>query len=104
VLSAAYRSFVEVGVTIGIVFALEGLASCAVQTGRLTAAVQVFAWSTAIRAEMGDPRPPMEQRTVDADLAVLRSSLGAAPFAAAWQQGCTLSSDAAAILVLVPDE
>ena len=58
-----------------MVFAVEGLASLNVNQGQSERAVRLFAWTDAMRDEIGDHRPPVEQASVKRDLAIIRSKL-----------------------------
>ncbi len=67
------QRFREMGSKIGVVYALEGLASLAVQQNEFERAVRLYAWADASRAAIGDQRPPVEQQEVARDYAAIRA-------------------------------
>jgi len=69
------QRFREMGSKIGVVYALEGLASLAVRQNELERAVRLYAWADAVRASIGDQRPFIEQAEVDRDYALIRAQL-----------------------------
>jgi tetratricopeptide (TPR) repeat protein len=69
------QRFREMGSKIGVVYALEGLASLAVQQHDWERAVRLYAWADGVRAAIGDPRPFVEQAEVDRDYAAIRAHL-----------------------------
>jgi non-specific serine/threonine protein kinase len=91
----AQRRFLPAGITSGIVYTLEGVASLAARQGQAERAVRLFAWAGATRESIEDPRPPVEQADVDRDLAAIRARLDEAAFAAAWAAGQALTPEQA---------
>ena len=89
------RRFKEVGSRIGIAFILEGLASMAVGQNQPERAAQLYAWADVTRELFHDSRPSFEQQDVDRDLAIIRSQLDEAAFAAAQAAGRAMSVDEA---------
>src|SRR5262249_46354609 len=89
------QRFKESGVKIGVVYALEGLASAAVMQGHLKQAARLFSWADEARKAIDDDRPPSEQADVDRDLATIRSQLDEAAFAAAQAEGRAMTMDQA---------
>jgi predicted ATPase/class 3 adenylate cyclase len=83
----ALFSFQKAEVKIGFIFTLEGLASLAVAQNKYDKAVRLFAWADAIREKIGDHRPPVEQASVERDLAVVRSQLDGAASESLWTGG-----------------
>ena len=69
------RGMQKADLVIGMVYAIEGLASLHVTQGQIERAAQLFAWADAMRAKIGDPRPPIEQASVARDLRVIHSGL-----------------------------
>ena len=65
---------------IGLVFAMEGLASLHVKQGQAERGVQLFAWADTMREKMADPRPPVEQASIERDVAIIRSKIDDAEF------------------------
>jgi tetratricopeptide (TPR) repeat protein len=75
------------GITIGLVFAVEGLASLEVNQKEPERAAWLFAWADTMRERMADSRPPIEQASVDRDIAVIRSQLDEPTFENACKTG-----------------
>lgn len=85
---------------IGLVYTVEGLASLYTHQEGSERAVQLFAWANVMREKIGDHRPPVEQASVDRDLAVLRSQLDDSTFERLWREGGRLTQDQAIMLAL----
>ena len=96
----AQQGLKEAGFKIGVAYVLEGLASLAVLQGQHEQAVRLFAWADATRETVDDLRPPVEQVSVDRDLATIRSQLDEAAFAEAQAAGRAMSMDEAIALAL----
>jgi tetratricopeptide (TPR) repeat protein len=90
----------KAGVVIALIFAIEGLASLNVIHGKAERVAQLFAWADAMRDQMGDHRPPMEQASVEKDLAVIHSKLDDAEFARLSAEGRTMTEEQAIALAL----
>jgi tetratricopeptide (TPR) repeat protein len=89
------QRFREMGSKIGVVYALEGLASLAVQQHEWERAVRLYAWADATRATIGDQRPPVEQLEVDRDDAAIRAQLSDEAIAFAATAGHTMTMEQA---------
>ena len=89
----SHQSFKNTGITIGIVYTIEGQAALALQQGAPQQAAQLFAWANAMRENIGNSRPPIEQTSVERDLATIRTQLDAATFTAAQAAGRAMSID-----------
>ena len=85
---------------IGLVFAMEGLASLHVNQGQAERGAQLFAWTNAMRERMGDHRPPIEQASIERDLAVIRSKVDESEFANFSADGRTMTVEQAIALAL----
>lgn len=94
-LKESAQSFIEAGIDIGVVYALEGLATLAAEEGRSRQAALLLGWADAMRQIIGDARPPVEQADLDSDLAPARAGLGDAAFAAAYAEGRALTMEQA---------
>jgi tetratricopeptide (TPR) repeat protein len=103
VLIEAQRNFKDGGVTIGVIYTLEALASLSVINGQPEAAARLLAWADAAREEIDDTRPPVEQVAVDRDLATIRVQLGDEAFTAAQAEGRAMSMDEAIACALRED-
>jgi len=86
--------------TINLIFAVEGLASLNVNQGRSERAMQLFAWTDAMREKIGDPRPPVEQASVERDLAVIHSKIDDTEFTYLSAEGHTMTVEQAIALAL----
>ena len=88
------------GLMIGLVFAIEGLASLNVNQGQLERAARLFAWASAMRDQIGDYRPPIEQTSVERDLAVIHSKLDDNEFTRLSAEGQAMTVEQAIALAL----
>ena len=68
---ACQRHFKEAGIIIGVVYALEGLASLAAVQKQAEKAVRLFAWADATREMLENPRPPAAQTAAEHDMALI---------------------------------
>ncbi len=94
------RGMQKADLVIGLVFAIEGLASLHVNQGQLKRAVQLFAWAEMMRDKIGDHRPPVEQASVERDLEVIHSRLNDAEFVMLTAEGRRLAIEEAVALAL----
>jgi tetratricopeptide (TPR) repeat protein len=97
---AGIRGMQKADLVIGMVFAVEGLASLHVNQGQTEHAARLFAWADMMRANMGDPRPPVEQASVERDLEVIRSHLTDSALARLTGEGQKLTVEEAVVLAL----
>jgi hypothetical protein len=84
----------------GVSFTLEGLASLAVSEGQFVKAVKLFSWSSRLREWRGEFRAPVEQVSVDRDLAAIRSMLSDDEFYSFSGEGSEMTMDQAIALAL----
>jgi tetratricopeptide (TPR) repeat protein len=91
------QRFREMGSKIGVVYALEGLASLAVQQHEWERAVRLYAWADATRTTIGDQRPPVEQTEVDRDYTTLRAQLSDEAISTATAAGQTMTMEQAVV-------
>jgi tetratricopeptide (TPR) repeat protein len=89
------QRFREMGSKIGVVYALEGLASLAARQHEWERAVRLYAWADASRATIGDQRPPVEQAEVDRDYEAIGRHLSSEAIAAATASGQAMSLEQA---------
>jgi predicted ATPase/class 3 adenylate cyclase len=94
------RGMQKANLVIGLVFAVEGLASLHVTQGQAERAAQLFAWADAMRGKLGDPRPPVEQASVQRDLEVIHSRLDDSDFDRLSSKGRSMSVEQAVALAL----
>jgi len=94
------RDIQKADMMIGMVFAIEGLASLNVDQNQPERAALLFAWTDAIREKTGDYRPLIEQGSVEKDLAVIHSQLDDAEFEKLSANGRTMTEEQAIALAL----
>jgi hypothetical protein len=62
--------------------------------------VRLFAWADDMREKIGDHRPPVEQNSVERDLAVIHSKIDDAEFTRLSADGRTMTFEQAIALAL----
>ena len=85
----------ERNVPVGVVFAVEGMAALAEIEGQPERAAQLLAWADTMRAEIDDPRPPVEQDAVNRMVTRLANSLGERSFAEAQATSRAMAAEEA---------
>src|SRR6266487_236308 len=90
----------KANMTIALIYAMEGVASLHVNQGQLERAIQLFAWADAMRDKIGDHRPPVEQASVERDLAVIHCNLTDSAFACLSTEGQMMTVEEAVKLAL----
>jgi predicted ATPase/class 3 adenylate cyclase len=100
IFSFSIQQFHKVNNMIGIVYTIEGLASLDVNRGQPERAMQLFTWADAMRDKIGEHRPPVEQNSVEKDLAVIRSKVSDEEFAKFSEEGRLLTTEQAIALAL----
>jgi len=94
------HNFQKRGNTIGVVFALEGLASLSVEAGKPEHAVQLIGWADATREKIVDTRPPVEQAEVDKIITAIIGKMGVSAFEEAYESGRGMTMDEVVALAL----
>jgi predicted ATPase/DNA-binding XRE family transcriptional regulator len=89
---------------IGLVYPIEGLASLLVIQGQAERAARLFAWADATREKFDQPRPPVEQNSVERDLEIIHAKLNETEFAKLWEEGRAMTVEQAIALALEPAE
>src|SRR4030095_4356293 len=89
------KGFQKASNVIGSVYTVEGLASLYVSQAQYRRAVHLFAWADAMRDKIGDHRPPVEQNSVERDLAVIHSKLNDAEIVELSEKGRTMTVEQA---------
>ena len=97
------QEFQKDGPFIGVVYTIEGLASWHVNQERPERAARLFAWADAKREELGNHRPPVEQRDVDKDIKVCLGQMDQIAFSAACEEGRKLTTEEAIAYALQED-
>jgi predicted ATPase/class 3 adenylate cyclase len=98
--AANIQSTQKANLTIALVYTIEGVASLHVNQNQPERAARLFAWTDAMRQRIGDHRPPMEQASVERDLAVIHSKLTDSDFANLSTEGKAMTIDEAIALAL----
>src|SRR5262249_4998789 len=83
--------FKELGDRQGVVGLLESMAVVMQALAKSQTAVCLWGAADTIRECMGARRPPNEQKRYDGQVAQARTALGDVAFAAAWEEGRTMS-------------
>jgi predicted ATPase len=94
------RGMQKADLVIGLVFALEGLASLHAAHGQAERAAMLFSWASTMRGKMGDPRPPVEQASIERDLDLVHSRLNDSDFVRLSGEGQRLTVEEAVALAL----
>jgi tetratricopeptide (TPR) repeat protein len=84
----------------GLFFAVEGMASLNVRAGQFEHAAVLFSWADAMREKIDHLRPPIDQASIERDLAIVHSQLNDSAFASLIAKGRTLSVTDAVTLAL----
>ena len=77
----------------GVCYALEEYACLAVETGQAAEATRIFGAVRALRDRLGAPGSPSERVRFNMKMAKARDRLREEAFAAAWQEGTSMSVD-----------
>jgi predicted ATPase/class 3 adenylate cyclase len=94
------QRFQKTNTIIGLIYAVEGFASLNVNQSRAEHAAPLYAWADATRDKIGDYRPPLEQASVERDLAVIRAQLTDKEFANVLAVGSKMTMEQAIALTL----
>lgn len=86
--------------TIRLICGVEGLASLSFQKGRAEHAALPYAWTDVMREKIRHQRPPIEQASMERDLAVVHSKLPDSAFAHLVAEGKTMSIENAVAIAL----
>jgi tetratricopeptide (TPR) repeat protein len=92
------QNFVQAGETGGVICALEGIASLAVNREQAERAVRLFAWADATRESFQNFRPPVEQADVDLDISFILEMIDEEEYAAAYSEGKEMTMEQAIAL------
>ena len=90
----------KANLVIGLVFAIEGIASLHVNQGQAERAAQLFAWTNAMREKMGDHRPPVEQASIERDVAMICAKIDGTEFTRLLGEGQAMTTEQAIALAL----
>jgi tetratricopeptide (TPR) repeat protein len=84
----------------GVFFTVEGISSLAVCECQWEKAMKLFSWASKQRDDSGELRPPVEQASVDRDLAAIRDHLTDIEIARLTAEGNTMTIDQAIAIAL----
>src|SRR5262249_22195783 len=88
----------KAGMTVAVIYAVEGLASLNVNQNEPERAASLFSWADFMRDQVGDQRPPVEQASVEQDLAIIHSRLDDQTFEKVYNIGHSLTLEQAITL------
>lgn len=100
VLEDSIQNTQKAGFIIALIYAMEGLASLNVNQEQPGLAAQLFAWADTMRIKINNPRPPVEQNSVEKDLKIIHSQMEDAAFEKLWDEGSKLTTAEAIDLAL----
>jgi predicted ATPase/class 3 adenylate cyclase len=98
------QQFQKANNMIGLVYVLEGFAALYTNHGQPERAARLFAWADVTRDQIGDHRPPVEQKSVEHDLEVIHSQVNDSEFAKLSAEGSSMTTEQAISLALAQDE
>ncbi|MEM7336689.1 MAG: BTAD domain-containing putative transcriptional regulator [Chloroflexota bacterium] len=94
------ESFKNTPVSIGTIYAIQGIILIAVQRERVKEAIQLIAWTDNQRIRIHDPRPPIEQADIDQAIAIIQDMVDEDEYDAIYESGETFSWDDGVALAL----
>jgi tetratricopeptide (TPR) repeat protein len=100
VLMETAQNFGKDGYTIGVVFALEGMAELFAAVRKPEYAARLIGWTDLMREKIQDTRPDIEQANVDKIIASCLAKMGEVAFSDAYDEGQKMSLDEAVTYVL----
>ena len=95
VLMEAAQNFAQDSYSVGVIFALEGMAELFVAVDKPEYTAQLIGWADLMRDEIQDTRPEIEQANIDKLIAACLAKMGEAAFSDAYDQGQALTLDEA---------
>lgn len=99
-LEQSLKMFEQLGMRWDIAYVIENLGGVAAYDGRPAQAARLIGAADRAREELGTPLPEAEKVAYNRYLAAAKEALGAAAFAAAWEEGRALTLEEAADLAL----
>lgn len=103
----AYRNFAETAYNFqndhnieGVIFTLEGMAGLYVATDEPVTAARLIGWADALREQIKDGRPLLEQADVDQLIAACLMKMGEVAFSDAYDEGRVMTPDEAVTYAL----
>ncbi|HSK66969.1 MAG TPA: hypothetical protein VK888_08570 [Anaerolineales bacterium] len=80
---------------IGVLFTVEGFAALAIVEQQWEKAVKLLAWATKVREDNKELRPPVEQASIERELAVIHGHITDTKFTRLADEGRTMNMDQA---------
>lgn len=102
-LAETLQDFHKDGYTIGAVFALEGIATLLIATGKPEKAARLIGTADAIREKIPDRRPVIEDADMYRNMAAILSRIGPSGFEVAYDEGRSMTLDEAVAYALKED-
>ena len=99
-LAETVQDFYKDGYTIGAVFALEGIATLLIATGKPEKAARLIGCADAIREKIPDRRPLIEEADVYRNMAAILAKIGPSAFEVAYDEGRSMTLDEAVAYAL----
>jgi tetratricopeptide (TPR) repeat protein len=94
------RLFREEGNVIGVIYAMEGIASLYLIQEKAEHATKLTGWADALRETIGNYRSPLEQNDVDKNITACLARMGKAAFSDAYENGKNMSLEEAITFAL----
>jgi tetratricopeptide (TPR) repeat protein len=99
-LTETLQDFHKDGYTSGAIFALEGIATLLIATGKLEKAARLIGCADATREKIHDLRPPIEDADMYRNLAAILSKIGPSGFEVTYDEGRSMTLDEAVAYAL----
>jgi tetratricopeptide (TPR) repeat protein len=81
------KEFLKDEVEIGIVFTIEGMTGLYIILDKPERAARLIGWADWMRKKLDDIRPPLEQSTIDQNIAACLVKMGEVAFSDAYEEG-----------------
>lgn len=94
------QGFQNDGLTIGVVFGVEGIATLLIVAGQPEKAARLIGWADATREQIPDVRPPIEEADMYRNMTAILSKIGPSAFEVAYEEGRSLDMEQAVTLAL----
>lgn len=96
------RQFKKYDSLIGSTVTIEGIAILHMNFGQPERAARLIGWVDAMREKVGNPRPQIEQESLERDLAIVHTKLDQARFAELSKEGRAMTIEQAVVLAMEP--
>jgi hypothetical protein len=99
-LTETLQDFHKDGYTSGTIFALEGIATLFIATGKPEKAARLIGCADATREKINDLRPPIEDADMYRNMAAILSKIGPSGFEVTYDEGRSMTLDEAVAYAL----